>query len=68
VEILEKIKMSIKEIALQTIDKLPNEVNYDDILHALYINAKFENGIREINEGKGIPHDEAKKRLQKWVK
>ena len=40
----------------------------DDIIHALYINTKFEHGEREIREGKGISHEEAKQRLQKWVK
>jgi predicted transcriptional regulator len=61
-------EMTTKEIAMQTIDKLPNEAVYDDILHALYINAKFEHGVKEIQEGKGIPHEEAKERLSKWVK
>jgi hypothetical protein len=60
--------MSIKEIAIQTIDNLPNDVVYDDILYALYINAKFEKGAKEIREGHGLSHIEAKKRLQKWVK
>ena len=56
--------MTVKEIAKKTIDKLPKEAAIDDIIHALYINAKFENGIKEIREGKGISHKEAKKRLQ----
>ena len=40
----------------------------DDIIYALYVNAKFERGEQEIREGKGISNDEAKQRLQKWVK
>lgn len=60
--------MNTKEIALQTIDKLPNDAAFDDIIHALYISSKFEHGIKEIRDGKGISHDEAKKRLKKWVK
>lgn len=60
--------MIIKELAKQTIDKLPNDASYDDIIHALYINAKFENGIKEIREGKGLSHQAAKESLQKWVR
>ena len=60
--------MLVKEIAKQTIDKLPNEAAYDDIIHALYLNAKFDRGLREINDGKGISQEDAKLRLQKWVK
>lgn len=60
--------MTVKEIARHVIDTLPNKSSMDDIIHALYINAKFEHGEREIQEGKGISHEEAKQRLQKWVK
>lgn len=60
--------MLVKEIAKQTIDNLPNEAEFDDIIHALYVSAKFEHGLNEIKEGKGISHEEAKERLQKWLK
>lgn len=58
--------MLTKEIAKRTIDKLPNNAGYEDIMNALYIQAKFEIGIKEIQEGKGISHEDAKIRLQKW--
>ena len=61
--------MTVKEKAKSLIDKLPDKVNMDDIMHALYIQAKFEHGEQEIEEGKGIPQEEVKKRLyDKWVK
>ncbi len=60
--------MAVKDTAKQVIDILPDEATMDDIIHALYVNAKFERGEREIREGKGVPHEEAKQRLQKWAK
>ena len=60
--------MVVKDIAKHVIDTLPNEASMDDIIHALYINAKFERGECEVREGKGISHEEAKQKLQKWVK
>ena len=59
--------MTVKEIAKQTIDRLPKESSIDDIMHALYINAKFERGTNEIRDGKGVSHKKAKQRLQKWL-
>jgi hypothetical protein len=59
--------MTAKEIAKSVIDKLPDEVDMDDIIHALYIRTKFERGIWEIENGKGIPHEEAKKRMRHWI-
>lgn len=60
--------MTTKEIAKHVIDTLPKVATLDDIIHALYVNAKFNHGEREIIEGKGISHEEAKKRLKKWLK
>lgn len=60
--------MSVKESAKQVIDDLPENVTMDDIIHALYINIKFTNGEQQIQKGRGVSHNEAEKRLQKWLK
>jgi hypothetical protein len=60
--------MAEKDIAKQVIDALPDSATMDDIMHALYVRTKFAKGEQEIRDGKGIPHDEAKRRLGKWVK
>lgn len=60
--------MPVKDTAKHVIDGLPDEATMDDIIHALYVQTKFERGEREIREGKGISHEDAKQRLQKWVK
>ena len=57
-----------KETAKQVIDSLPNDVSMDDIIHALYVNVKFSHGEKEIREGKGITQEDAKKKLEKWLK
>lgn len=45
--------MPIKDIAKQVIDALPDGATMDDIIHALYVKAKFEHGEQEIRTGKG---------------
>ncbi len=60
--------MVVKDIAKHVIDTLPDQATMDDIIHALYITTKFNHGEQEIREGNGITHEEAKKRLKKWVK
>ena len=60
--------MAEKEIAKRVIDALPDTATMDDIIHALYVRTKFARGEQEIREGKGIPQEEAKRRLGKWVK
>ena len=60
--------MVVKDIAKNVIDALPDQASMDDIIHALYVNAKFEHGEREIRQGQGVPHEQARQRLGKWVK
>lgn len=60
--------MLTKETAKQVIDQLPDNVTMDDIIHALYVNVKFSHGEEEIRAGKGVTHEEAKKRLEAWLK
>jgi hypothetical protein len=59
--------MATKDVAKQVIDTLPDEANMDDIIHALYVKAKFDRGDQEIGDGKGISHEEAKQRMKNWV-
>ena len=60
--------MGVKDIAKRVIEALPDEATMDEIIHALYVNAKFEHGEQEIRDGKGVSHEAAKQRLGKWVK
>ena len=48
--------MTVKDIAKQVIDSLPDEASMDDILHALYIQIKFQHGDKDIRQGKGVLH------------
>jgi predicted transcriptional regulator len=58
----------LKREVISLVRRLPDDASLDDIIHALYVRAKIERGEREIREGKGIPHEEARKRiLRKWA-
>ena len=57
-----------KQSAIKAIQSLPNESSYEDIMERLYFMQKVEAGLKDIEEGKVIPHDEVKKRLAKWLK
>ena len=60
--------MTVKDIARNVINSLSSKATMDDIIHALYVHAKFQHGDQEIKQKKGIAHEDAKKRLRKWVK
>ncbi|MBY9005984.1 MAG: hypothetical protein KGD63_04430 [Candidatus Lokiarchaeota archaeon] len=63
---------NLKKEVIALIKKLPEEVTLDDIMYHLYVKKKILIGLQEVDQGKSIPHEEvmdnAKKRLEKWLK
>ena len=57
----------VKEQVIHMINSLPEESSVDDIMAELYFKLQVDAGLKELDEGKGIPHDEVKKRLSKWL-
>ena len=57
--------MTVKDTAKNLINSLPQNATIDDVIHALYVHAKFQHGEQEIKQRKGISHEEAKRMLRK---
>ena len=57
----------IKKQVIQMIQSLPEEVTIDDIMAELYFKLQVDAGMKELDEGKGIPHEEVEKRMSKWL-
>lgn len=54
---------SVKEEAKKLIDRLPDQVTWDDIMYQFYVKKKIAIGIKAVEEGSVIPHTEVKKRF-----
>ncbi len=59
--------MSTKELALKTIEGLPDDASWEDIKERIYFIAAVEKGLEELDEGKGIPHDEVVGEIKRWA-
>ncbi|HMQ81072.1 MAG TPA: hypothetical protein PKE39_16515 [Ignavibacteria bacterium] len=60
--------INIKESVKELIDRLPDDSNYEDIIAGIYFKQQVEEGLTELDNGKGISHNEVKKILEKWLK
>jgi hypothetical protein len=60
--------MTTKEAILEMIQNLPDSVTVEEVIAALYYRWKVDKGLRELDEGKGIPHAEVRDRLRKRLK
>ena len=52
-----------KEAPLHLIDRLPDQATWEDIMYELYVKQKIKAGLKAVEEGRTIPHEEMKHRL-----
>ena len=57
-----------KNEVIKLIEDLPENVNIDDIIEELYFKIHVDSGLKELDEGKGISHEEVEKRTAQWIK
>jgi predicted transcriptional regulator len=48
---------------LDALHDLPVDTTFDDAIEKLVFLAKVDAGLAQLDEGKGIPHEEVKSRL-----
>ncbi len=53
----------VKEQVIDLVRNLPDEVTVDDIMRELYFKIQVDKGLKELDEGKGIPHEEVERRI-----
>ncbi len=51
-----------KEKAIEVVEKMPQVFELDELIERLIFIEKVEEGLKQIDEGKGIPHEEVKKK------
>jgi len=59
--------MTTKQIAIQTIQELPDNATWDEIQERIRFVAGVRKGLRELDEGKGIPHDRVREEFAEWL-
>lgn len=59
--------MSTKEAVIEMIKRLPDDVTVPDIMAELYFRQEVDQGLCELDEGKGIAHNEARQELAPWL-
>ena len=57
-----------KQSAIEVIENLLDDSSYEDIMERLYFLQKVEAGLKDIEDGRVVPHEEVKKRLARWLR
>jgi len=59
--------VSQKEIVLDVISELPDEVSLEQIAEKIEFLAAIKKGMDQLDRGEGIPHEEVKRQLATWL-
>lgn len=59
--------LSAKQASLRLIERLDEDVSFDDILYELYFLRKVERGRRDVEEGRTVSHDQVKEEFEEWL-
>ncbi len=61
------MSMRAKEAAIRSIQELPENASWDDVQERIDFIAGVRKGLRELDEGKGIPHDRVREEFAEWL-
>ena len=56
--------MTAKEIAIKTIQKLPQDATWEDVQDRINFVTGVRKGLQELDEGMGISHERIKEEFQ----
>tara|TARA_R110002049_G_scaffold31098_13_gene105866 strand:- start:1161 stop:1346 length:186 start_codon:yes stop_codon:yes gene_type:complete len=55
-----------KQDALEAIRQLPDTVDFEEIVYRLYVLSKINQGMKEVDQGKGISQEELALEIEEW--
>ena len=57
---------AIKQLALDTIRELPEDVDLDEIMYRLYVLDKVRKGQKAVDQGRIVASDELERQMKSW--
>jgi predicted transcriptional regulator len=65
---MEDLMALVKEEVIRMIQNMPQDASIEDIMAELYFRYQVDEGLKQLDEGKGIPHEDVEKRIERWIK
>jgi predicted transcriptional regulator len=55
-----------KQDAIEAIERLPDNVDFDEIVHRLYVLHKIRQGMQDVEAGRGLSSEELAREIEQW--
>ena len=56
----------MKELVMEVTNSLPEDATFDDIIEAIYIRLRIEQGLKDAENNKGLTTEELIKEIEQW--
>lgn len=60
--------ISAKAAALRAIEQLPDNATTEDVLYTVYVRYQIERGLRDIEAGNTVSHEDVKREINTWLR
>ena len=57
---------TVKHKFLKAIEELPQDATFEDVLERLYFLYKIDRGLKQVEAGETMSHEDAMKRIKTW--
>lgn len=57
---------SAKQAAIHAIERLPDDVPFDEIVYRLYVLNKVQQGLRDVEAGRTLSTEELAREIEAW--
>jgi len=58
--------LNAKQEAMDTIQRLPDSVDFDEIVYRLHVLNKIHQGLKDVEEGRLITTEELRCEIEEW--
>jgi len=63
-----RIEMSdVKTKIIEKVQAMPENVTLDDVMARIFFTMQVDAGLRELDQGQSVPHEQVKERIAKWI-
>lgn len=59
---------AVKEEVIRIVESLPDDCSYEDVQYQIYVREKIERGMRDIEAGRVVPHEDVEQQIEEWLK
>lgn len=56
-----------KQVAMEVLSSLPEDTSLEEISYRLYVRAAVEEGMRDVESGRTVPHDQVMREAREWL-